>query len=65
MEEETQEVKRSELYNEIYAIVKQIPRANVDSDCMDASSASVAIEELIASHDSRQLSAVPSDGEVM
>ncbi len=44
--EQTNKVQRSELYNDILKIVKQIPRQNVDSDAMDAASASFEIEKL-------------------
>jgi hypothetical protein len=39
-------VKRSELWSEIYNIIKQIPRKDVDEDAMDAPSATTAIELL-------------------
>jgi hypothetical protein len=44
--EQTNKVQRSELYNDILKIVKQIPRQNVDGDAMDAASASFEIEKL-------------------
>lgn len=45
--ENPQKVKRSELWNEIFSIVKQIPRKEVMNDCVDAYSATTMIEELI------------------
>jgi hypothetical protein len=41
------EVKRSKLWNDIYDIVKQIPRKDVDGDALDASSATTSIEEIL------------------
>lgn len=43
--ERTNEVKRSELWDKIYSIVSQIPRAKVDGDAVDYSSASTEIEK--------------------
>ena len=45
--EKTNKVERSELWNEIYNIVKQIPRKDVDSDAVDAPSATTSIEEML------------------
>jgi hypothetical protein len=45
--EKTNKVERSELWNEIYNIVKQIPRKDVDDDAVDASSATTSIEEML------------------
>lgn len=39
----------SPLWHQIYAIVRQIPRANVEGDAMDASSATTQIEKLLTS----------------
>ena len=47
IEEGTPEIKRSELWNKIYSIVRQIPRENVNCDAMDASSASSEIERMV------------------
>ena len=44
--EEVREVKRTDLYNSILSIVKQIPRENVESDAMDAPSCAYEIEQL-------------------
>lgn len=44
--EEVRVVKRTDLYNSILSIVKQIPRANVESDAMDATSCAYEIEQL-------------------
>ena len=43
----TNKVERSELWNDIYRIVKQIPRKEVDGDAVDAPSATTSIENLI------------------
>ena len=45
--ENTNKIKRSELWNEIYSIVKQIPRKEVAEDALDAPSATTSIENLI------------------
>ena len=45
--ENTNKVERSELWNEIYNIVKQIPRKEVVGDAVDAPSATTSIENLI------------------
>ena len=45
--ENTNKVERSELWNDIYRIVKQIPRKEVDGDAVDAPSATTSIENLI------------------
>ena len=44
--ENTNKVERSELWNDIYRIVKQIPRKEVDGDAVDAPSATTSIENL-------------------
>jgi hypothetical protein len=44
--EEVRKVERSDLYNKIYSIVKQIPREDVETDAMDASSCAYDIEQL-------------------
>ena len=44
--EEVGAVKRTDLYNSILSIVKQIPRENVESDAMDAPSCAYEIEKL-------------------
>jgi hypothetical protein len=44
--EEARKVERSDLYNKIYSIVKQIPREDVETDAMDASSCAYDIEQL-------------------
>ena len=44
--EEVREVKRTDLYNSILSIVKQIPRENVENDAMDATSCAYEIEQL-------------------
>jgi len=48
MKQETLEeaAEKSSLYNEIYSIVKQIPRKETNSDAMDYPSAISSIEEL-------------------
>ena len=45
--ENTNKVERSELWNDIYRIVNQIPRKEVDGDAVDAPSATTSIEKLI------------------
>jgi hypothetical protein len=45
--ENINKVERSELWNEIYRIVNQIPRKEVDGDAVDAQSATTSIENLI------------------
>jgi hypothetical protein len=44
--EEVIKVERSDLYNKIHSIVKQIPREDVETDAMDASSCAYDIEQL-------------------
>lgn len=44
--EEVSKVERSDLYNKIHSIVKQIPREDVETDAMDASSCAYDIEQL-------------------
>ena len=39
-------IERSDLWNKIYEIVKQIPRKETMEDSMDASSATTSIEKL-------------------
>ena len=43
--EEVSKVERSDLYNKIHSIVKQIPREDVETDAMDASSCAYDIEQ--------------------
>ena len=44
--EEVRVVKRTELYNSILSIVKQIPRKDVEGDAMDAPSCAYELEQL-------------------
>jgi hypothetical protein len=44
--EEVVKVKRTELFNTILSIVKQIPRKDIDYDAMDAPSCAYEIEQL-------------------
>jgi hypothetical protein len=44
--EQTKNITRSAIYEEIHSIVKQIPRKDVEGDAMDAPSASYLIEQL-------------------
>ena len=44
--EEVRVVKRTELYNSILSIVKQIPRKEVEGDAMDAPSCAYELEQL-------------------
>ena len=46
--EVTNRIQRSELWDKIYNIVKQIPRKEVQGDAMDAPSASTKIEEMFS-----------------
>ena len=48
--ENINKLERSELWNEIYAIVKQIPRKETNEDAVDAPSATTSIEQLISSY---------------
>ena len=48
--EETTEIKRNTLYDEIYSFIKQIPRKDVDCDAMDAPSCAYEIEQLFYKH---------------
>lgn len=43
--ENTNKVQRSEMWEQIYKIVKQIPRKEVGGDAMDAPSAATEIEK--------------------
>ena len=44
--EEIKVIKRTELYNSILSIVKQIPRKEVDGDAVDAPSCAYELEQL-------------------
>jgi hypothetical protein len=44
--EEVREVKRTELFDSIYSVVKKIPIEDVDGDAMDAPSCAYEIEQL-------------------
>jgi hypothetical protein len=44
--EQGNKIQRSEVWEKIYKIVKQIPIREVDGDCMDAPSAATEIEEV-------------------
>jgi len=44
--EEVRKVERTELFNSIFSVVKQIPRKDVDGDAMDAASCAYEIEQL-------------------
>ena len=44
--EEVRMVKRTELYNSILSIVKQLPRKEVQDDAMDAPSCTYELEQL-------------------
>lgn len=46
IEEEVREVKRTDLYNSILSIVKQIPRKQTQNDAMDAPSCAYEVEQL-------------------
>jgi hypothetical protein len=53
--EEVKKIERSEVYNSIYSIVKQIPRKNVEGDAMDAPSCAYELEQLFYEWASEQL----------
>jgi hypothetical protein len=60
--EEVRKVERSDLYNKIHSIVKQIPREDVETDAMDASSCAYDIEQLFYKWQAeRSQKIVPSD----
>jgi hypothetical protein len=44
--EEVRKLERTELFNSIFSVVKQIPRRDVDGDAMDAPSCAYEIEQL-------------------
>jgi hypothetical protein len=44
--EEVRKVERTELFNSIFSVIKQIPRKDVDGDAMDAPSCAYEIEQL-------------------
>ena len=50
IEEVAENIKRSDLYKSIYSLVNQIPRKDVESDAMDASSCAYEIEQLLYNH---------------
>jgi hypothetical protein len=43
---EVRKVERTELFNSIFSVVKQIPRKDVDGDAMDVPSCAYEIEQL-------------------
>lgn len=49
--EETRNVERSDIWEQIYSVVKKIPREDVESDAADASSVASEIEELLLKFD--------------
>jgi hypothetical protein len=53
--EEVRKVERSDLYNKIHSIVRQIPREDVETDAMDASSCAYDIEQLFYKWQQEQL----------
>ena len=57
--EETQNhIERSSLWTDIFTIVKQLPRRNVEGDAPDAFSISTDIEMLIAAREARLVEAL-------
>jgi len=66
MKQETLEeaAEKSSLYNEIYSIVKQIPRKETISDAMDYPSATSSIEELFHKWQQKQDKKLYSEEEV-
>ena len=51
-EETTNHTERSNLWNSIYELVKELPRANVEGDAVDYSSLTTSLEKLFASQQS-------------
>jgi hypothetical protein len=45
--ENTNKVEKSELWNEIYVIIKQSPRKETNEDAVDAPSATTSVEKII------------------
>ena len=52
--EEVRMVKRTELYNSILSIVKQLPRKEVQDDAMDAPSCTYELEQLFLKWQQKQ-----------
>ena len=53
--EEVRKVERTELFDSIHSVVKQIPRKDVDGDAMDAPSCAYEIEQLFYKLQSERL----------
>lgn len=52
--EEVRKLERTELFNSIFSVVKQIPRKDVDGDAMDAISCAYEIEQLFYKYQQEQ-----------
>lgn len=50
MTERANTIERSHLWESIYSIVSQIPRAEVEGDALDAPSAATAIESMVVDY---------------
>lgn len=62
--EKVKVVKRTELYNSILSIVKQIPRKDVDGDAMDAQSCAYELEKLFSKFQQEQDKKIYGEEEV-
>ena len=62
--EEVRMVKRTELYNSILSIVKQLPRKEVQDDAMDAPSCTYELEQLFLKWQQEQNKKLYSEEEV-
>ena len=62
--EEVRMVKRTELYNSILSIVKQLPRKEVQDDAMDAPSCTYELEQLFLKWQQEQNKNLYSEEEV-
>jgi lipoate-protein ligase A len=63
--EEVRKVERTELFNSIFSVVKQIPRKDVDGDAMDAPSCAYEIEQLFYKWQQEQDKKLYSEEEVL
>ena len=63
--EEIKVIKRTELYNSILSIVKQIPRKEFESDAMDAGSCSYEIEQLFLNWQAERMYSEEEVGELL
>ena len=63
--ENTNKVERSELWNDIYRIVKQIPRKEVDGDAVDAPSCAYELEQLFLKWQAERMYSEEEVGELL